>query len=470
VSQRIVVSQVVPLPREEVFDFFSRPENLGRITPPDMGFVLRSGDVQMRRGLRLSYRVRPFAGLPVGWVSEITEYAPASRFVDVQREGPYASWVHRHEFSDEEIGGAPATRVTDTVDYDLPFGIVGELARGLVRRRLVSLFDYRRRAVERLLPAVVRRNDSLRVVVAGGTGFVGGEIARELHRRGERVTVLSRSPERARAELPDGVSVVRADVSDDGSLRGVMDFADALVISLAFPNSPMENPRRGHTFEAVDAAGTERLVAEARRVGVRRVLYVSGAGAAPDAKRHWFRAKWRAEEAVRRSGLEYTILRPTWVYGPDDVALNRFLSFARILPFVPLTGDGRQALAPVFVSDVARLAADSLRDPAAVSGVFEVGGPQTLTMREIIRVALRVAGLRRPLLPAPAPLLKLAAWPLQLLPAPPLTPAAVDFVNQPATVDVGPLLARMPRRLTPLEEGLGTYLGAAKPEAVEVAR
>jgi hypothetical protein len=79
-------------------------------------------------------------------------------------------------------------------------------------------------------------------------------------------------------------------------------------------------------------------------------------------------------------------------------------------------------------------------------------------MREIIKRALAVAGLRRPILPGPTPLLKLAAWPLQFLPEPPLTPSAVDFVNQPATVDVGPLLERMPRQLTTLEEGLFTYL------------
>jgi hypothetical protein len=80
-------------------------------------------------------------------------------------------------------------------------------------------------------------------------------------------------------------------------------------------------------------------------------------------------------------------------------------------------------------------------------------------MREIILLALRVAGIRQPILPGPTPLLKIVAWPLQFLPEPPLTPNGVDFVNQPATVDLSPLLERMPRRLTPLEEGLATYLG-----------
>jgi hypothetical protein len=85
-----------------------------------------------------------------------------------------------------------------------------------------------------------------------------------------------------------------------------------------------------------------------------------------------------------------------------------------------------------------------------------------MSMREVLRRALAVAGLSKPILRGPAPLIKLGAWPLSFLPDPPLSPSAVDFVNQPATVDVGPLLAAMPRRLTPLEEGLATYLGRGR--------
>ena len=238
------------------------------------------------------------------------------------------------------------------------------------------------------------------------------------------------------------------------ALQGV----DALVIALAFPNSPIEAPRKGRTFQQVDARGTEHLVAAARVAGVGRLVYMSGAGAAPDAPRHWFRAKWQAEEAVRASGRTWTIIRPTWIYGPRDVSLNRFVGFARRLRMVPMTNRGRQLLAPVFVDDVARLVADSLIEDAAMGQVFEIGGPETLSMRDIIGRALAVAGLRRPILPGPTPLIKLGVWPLKLLPSPPLTPDAIEFINQPATVDLGPLLERMPRTLTPLDEGLRTYL------------
>ncbi len=457
----LTADQIVARPRTEVFDFFSRPENLGRLTPPNMRFELLSLDREMRDGLRLAYRLRPLPGFPVRWVSRITGLATPGAFVDVQEHGPYARWEHTHTFSETSIGGVPATTITDRIAYELPLGPLGDLAHRLVvRSRLRAIFAYRRRAIERLLPPRQEpREDALRVAVAGGTGFVGGAIATELRRRGERVVILSHQAARAAAALPDDVAVRAADVGDPASLALALRGIDALVISLAFPNSPMESPRRGRTFEQVDGAGTARLAAAAVSAGVKRIVYISGAGADAGSPRAWFRAKAHAEAAVAASGIPYTIIRPTWVYGPADVALNRFLGFARWLPFVPLTGSGTQLLAPVFVNDLADLAADALRSEAARDQVFEIGGPDTLTMRQIIGVALRVARLRRPLLPAPAIALKLAAWPLRLLPSPPLTPDAVDFINQPATVDTGPLLMRMPRRLTPLAEGLATYLG-----------
>jgi len=304
------------------------------------------------------------------------------------------------------------------------------------------------------------------VAVAGGTGFVGGSIARELASRGHRVVVLTHRaprPDRARpaAESAGGTPPFeyrQADVTQPESLATALAGVDALVISLGFRNSPIEAPRRGRTFERVDAAGTEALTAAAKAAGVSRLVYISGAGAAPDAAKHWFRAKWRAEEAIRGSGIVYTILRPSWVYGPGDHSLNRFLGLSRWLPFVPQIGNGRQLMAPVYVGDMGALAADALETPAADNATLEVGGPDTLTMDEIIRTALRVMHRRRPILHTPAILVKIATAPLTLLPSPPMRPSAVDFVVQSAQVDTGPLHATLPRRLTPLSEALARYL------------
>jgi NADH dehydrogenase len=453
-THRLVARQFVPAPIEDVFAFFASPGNLARLTPPSMRFEFLTDDRVMRSGLEIEYRLRLPLGIPVRWRARIDAYDPPHGFRDTQVRGPYARWEHAHTF--ESVAGG--TLVTDLVEYAPPLGLLGELANRLVLRgELTRIFRHRATAIGTVFEAS-REPTGRTVAVAGGTGFVGGAIALELHRRGDRVIVLSHHGEPARGGLPDGVEISRADVQTGDGLVEALRGADALVIALAFENSPMEAPRRHRTFMEVDAAGTERLVAAAREAGVGRLAYLSGAGAAPDAKRHWFRAKWRAEEAIRGSGLTWTIIRPTWIYGPRDVSLNRFVGFARRLPIVPMTNTGRQLLAPVFVDDAANLVADSLVADEAAGQVFELGGPETLTMRQIIATALRVAGLRRPILPGPTPLLKLAAVPLRLLPEPPLTPDAVDFINQPATVDNAPLLARMPRRLTPLGEGLRTYL------------
>lgn len=467
-THRLVASQMVDRPIEEVFAFFSRPQNLGRITPPSMGFEQVSTDLDMRPGLEIDHRIRPLLGVPMTWRSRIEVYDRPRSFVDVQVRGPYRRWEHHHTFT--SVAGG--TRIDDEVLYELPHGPLGDLAHAaLVRDQLRDVFRHRARTIEAIFATPAPNAAPLTVGVAGGTGFVGGAIALELYRRGHRVVVLSSRGETARGPLPDAIEIRHADVVSGEGLEAAVRDLDALAIALAFRGSPIEVPRRGQTFMRVDAEGTERLVAAARAARVGRLLYVSGAGAAPDAKRHWFRAKWRAETAVWESGIPFTIIRPTWIYGPRDVSLNRFVGFARRLRMVPMTNSGGQLLAPVFIDDAARLAADSLLADEAAFQVFELGGPETLPMREVIGRALRAAGLRRPILPGPTPLIKLAALPLGLLPKPPLTPDAVDFINQPATVDLVPLLERMPRRLTPLDEGLATYLPPLSgPGDVEISR
>lgn len=139
--------QRVAAPLDETFDFFSRPENLGRITPPWLSFTMVSDDTDMREGLRIEYRVRPL-GFPQKWVSEITAWEPPHRFVDEQLAGPYERWHHEHVFRPVDGG----TEVADTVTYALPFGPLGRLAHAiLVRRQLESIFEYRSEKLPELL-------------------------------------------------------------------------------------------------------------------------------------------------------------------------------------------------------------------------------------------------------------------------------------------------------------------------------
>jgi uncharacterized protein YbjT (DUF2867 family) len=299
------------------------------------------------------------------------------------------------------------------------------------------------------------------ILVAGGTGFVGGGIVRELCRRGHDVVVLTRDADRASGRFPAlNVEYREGDVRDATSLEPVFRDVEVVVGCQQFPNSPIENPGRGRTFEEVDAKGTENLVRAAREAGVKRYVYLSGAGASPDAPYHWFRAKWRAETAVRESGLTYTIFRPSWVFGPEDKALNRFLGMSRFLPFVALIGSaGKQRLQPVFIDDVGRAVAEALVHPTADNQTFDIGGPEALTMKQIVGAALDVSGRRRLLLSAPRPVMKLAASVFQFMPGRPLTPDAVDFITMDALADPTRAEITLGMKMTPLRESLSTYLG-----------
>lgn len=132
--------QFVPAPPEKVFGFFSRPENLAHLTPPDLGFViLTPGPIEMKQGALIDYTIR-LLGIPVRWTTLITSYAHGRSFVDEQLKGPYSFWRHSH-FFEAAPGG---TIVSDEIRYALPFGPAGGLIHRLaVRSRLAAIFDYR---------------------------------------------------------------------------------------------------------------------------------------------------------------------------------------------------------------------------------------------------------------------------------------------------------------------------------------
>ena len=137
----------LPAPRERIFSFFADARNLERITPPALRFeILTSGKIEMRAGAIIDYRLR-VSGLPLRWRTVIETWEPPFEFVDVQEKGPYASWRHTHTFEETPDG----TRMRDRVEYALPFGPLGALARRLfVARRLEHIFEFRAQVVRDL--------------------------------------------------------------------------------------------------------------------------------------------------------------------------------------------------------------------------------------------------------------------------------------------------------------------------------
>ena len=140
----------LPLPRGEVFDFFSRAENLGRITPSQLGFDIRTPlPIAMKEGTIIDYTIR-MRGFPMKWKTRITRWNPGVEFADEQVKGPYALWIHTHRFRDVPGG----TEISDTVQYKLPFGVLGRLVHFFVKRELAQIFAYREIATRRLLLGV----------------------------------------------------------------------------------------------------------------------------------------------------------------------------------------------------------------------------------------------------------------------------------------------------------------------------
>ncbi|HEY7801372.1 MAG TPA: NAD(P)H-binding protein, partial [Dehalococcoidia bacterium] len=140
------------------------------------------------------------------------------------------------------------------------------------------------------------------ILVSGGTGFVGSSAVRELLRRGERPAVLGRDPVKIRERFDDRVDARPGNVREPDTLTAAMAGADIVINAVQFPHSPIENRRKGWTFEEIDLKGTRHQVDAAKAAGVRRFVYVSGVGAAKDAGKHWFRFKWEAEEYLKQSG------------------------------------------------------------------------------------------------------------------------------------------------------------------------
>ncbi|HVF20440.1 MAG TPA: NAD(P)H-binding protein [Mycobacteriales bacterium] len=297
------------------------------------------------------------------------------------------------------------------------------------------------------------------VLVAGGTGFIGRAIVSALRHDGQQVRVLSRGSGHNPFPHDRGVTLVTGDVRDAASLADAVQGVDTVVCAVQFPGHPVEVKRKGLTYDEFDRAGTENLVGAAKKAGVSRFVYLSGAGVGQGRPEEWFVAKDRAEAAVKGSGMTWTIVRPSWVYGPRDRSLNKFALFARLLPVVPLTGSGKNRVRPVHVDDVATTVVRVLRNPAAENEVFEIGGPQLLTMRQIVATMLEVMGKRRLVLPAPAPLVKLGAAVLYRLPGRVLSPRAVDFANGETDVDSRPVIERLGVTPRALADGIGYLRG-----------
>jgi NADH dehydrogenase len=297
------------------------------------------------------------------------------------------------------------------------------------------------------------------VVVFGGAGFLGRRLVRRLTAEGMAVRVAVRHPDPAWIELRaigfDRVTVLHADVRDQASVAVAIAGADAVVNTVS---AYVE--KGGVTFEAVHVQGAETVAREAAAAGVARLVLVSGIGADPDSRSPYIRARGRGELVVRQTFPGVTIVRPGAMFGPGDALFGTLAELARFLPILPLIGGGRTRLQPVFVEDVAEAVASILTDPGTVGRTYELAGPGVYTLRELVRMTLRLMSRRRLLIPVPFAVAEIQARLFELLPNPPLTTGQVDLLKAD-NVASGNLPGLQELKIQPktVEEVMPTYIG-----------
>jgi NADH dehydrogenase len=263
------------------------------------------------------------------------------------------------------------------------------------------------------------------VTVFGGSGFIGAHVVQALGRRGYRVRVAVRRPNQALYLKTSGVvgqiEPVQANIRDEASVRAAIDGASA-VINLAGILSETGKQR----FAAVHIEGAARVARASRDLDVPIFIHMSSLSADPDSASAYASSKAKGEAAVFEQRPDAVILRPSAVFGPEDQLFNRFASLARLSPVLPVV-NGETSLQPVYAKDVAEAVLRTMETNAGDGKVLELGGPETLTIREIMELTLRLIRRKRALLPLPAFLARIPAYFIQLLPNPLVT---VDQLRQ----------------------------------------
>jgi NADH dehydrogenase len=235
----------------------------------------------------------------------------------------------------------------------------------------------------------------MHVLLVGGSGFIGTYLSEELLDRGHDVTVLSRSPE----DVPEGVETAMGDVTASDSIEAAFEGQDVVYNLVAL--SPLFEPKGGNEMhDRLHRGGTENCLRAAAAHDVSRFVQLSALGADPDGPTHYIRAKGRAEELVRESDLNWTIFRPSVVFGDG----GEFLSFTRKLTppgVAPLPGGGKTKFQPIHVDDLVEMLAESIDSDEHIGQTYEIGGPEVLELAEVAKLVRRAEGQSVKIVPVP---------------------------------------------------------------------
>jgi uncharacterized protein YbjT (DUF2867 family) len=265
----------------------------------------------------------------------------------------------------------------------------------------------------------------VKILVTGGTGFVGSRVVHALRAEGRDVRALVRRPERGAHLASLGAELVVGDVTDTATVAAAADGCAHVVHLVAILKG------KPGDFERIMTRGTRNVLAAAKDAGCERFVLMSALGTTATTKDliPYFGAKFAMEQDTVASGLEYTIFRPSFVFGRGGGALATFIKQVRYSPVVSVIGSGRQRVQPIWIDDVAEHFARALDTPAAANKTFEIGGPDIVSWDELYRTIAKVLGKRRALLHVPAGIASAGARATQWLPKAPLSADQVAMIE-----------------------------------------
>jgi NADH dehydrogenase len=290
----------------------------------------------------------------------------------------------------------------------------------------------------------------VKVLVTGGTGFVGTKVVHALRTRNHDVRALVRRPERAKTLQAWGCELATGDVTDAASLRAAADGCEAVIHLVSIITGKPED------FDRVMVRGTQDLITAAKETGIARFVLMSALGVNEQNRElvPYFRAKWAMELAVGASGLDPVVFRPSFVFGKDGGVLPMFVRQVKLSPLTPVVGDGTIRLQPIWVDDVAEFFAQSVDSAGAAGRTFEIGGPDAVTWNELYGRMKKVFGIRRGTMHLPVGLVRAGAFVAERLPGAPITRDQLTMLTKGGdnVCDNGPALQTFDVDLVRLDE------------------
>lgn len=293
-----------------------------------------------------------------------------------------------------------------------------------------------------------------RIAVLGAGGFIGTYLALNLIQMGYRLSLLSHRKD------PDFISPRGQIETHQGSIEDEKSLVNCFrACEMVYHLVGIIAETKTKTFQKTVADGTAKVVSAAKKTGVNKLFYLSALGAAENAETRYHQSKWQAEQHVTNSGLDYVIFRPSIVYGVEDKFINMIARMIRRSPLVPIIGDGKYKLQPVYVEELCAVMAMASKKESACGRIFDIGGPEQLTYLEIVDIIKRTLNLKRGTVHIPLALARMAAYILERILKPaPLTRDQLNMMQTGSICDQTVAEKEFGVRFSPLESQLQKYL------------